>query len=61
MTDASAGPLAPSSAAGSATRSALRTPRAAAIAGIVFSALLITALTLLRVSAPGIRPWPGGG
>ncbi len=33
-------------------RSALRTPRAAAVAGIVFSALLITALALLRVSAP---------
>jgi hypothetical protein len=36
-----------------AARSALRTPRAAAIAGIVFSVLLITALTLLRVSVPG--------
>jgi hypothetical protein len=35
-----------------AAGSALRTPRAAAIAGIVFSVLLITALTLLRVSAP---------
>ena len=35
-----------------AARSALRTPRAAAVAGIVFSALLITALALLRVSAP---------
>jgi hypothetical protein len=33
-------------------RSALRTPRAAAVAGIVFSALLISALALLRVSAP---------
>jgi hypothetical protein len=31
----------------------LRTPRAAAVAGIIFSALLITALVLLRVSAPG--------
>jgi hypothetical protein len=30
----------------------LRTPRAAAVAGIIFSALLITALVLLRVSAP---------
>ncbi len=30
----------------------LRTPRAAAVAGIVFSALLITALVLLRLSAP---------
>ena len=32
--------------------SALRTPRAAAVAGIIFSVLLITALTLLRLSAP---------
>lgn len=32
--------------------SQLRTPRAAAFAGIIFSVLLITALTLLRVSAP---------
>lgn len=30
----------------------LKTPRAAAVAGIVFSALLITALVLLRASAP---------
>lgn len=30
----------------------LRTPRAAAVAGIIFSVLLITALTLLRLSAP---------
>jgi hypothetical protein len=30
----------------------LRTPRAAAVAGIIFSALLITALVLLRASAP---------
>jgi hypothetical protein len=30
----------------------LRTPRAAAFAGIIFSVLLITALTLLRLSAP---------
>ena len=35
-----------------ATRSALRTPRAAAVAGIAFSVLLISALVLLRVSAP---------
>jgi hypothetical protein len=64
MTDAPAGPLAANSAASStanstggaassAAGSALRTPRAAAIAGIVFSVLLITALTLLRVSVPG--------
>ena len=32
--------------------SPLRTPRAAAVAGIIFSALMITALVLLRVSAP---------
>jgi hypothetical protein len=32
--------------------SPLRTPRAAAVAGIVFSVLLITALTLLRLSTP---------
>jgi hypothetical protein len=36
--------------------SPLRTPRAAAVAGIIFSVLLITALTLLRLSAP---PSPG--
>lgn len=36
--------------------SPLRTPRAAAVAGIIFSVLTITALTLLRVSAP---PSPG--
>ena len=32
--------------------SPLRTPRAAAFAGIIFSVLMITALVLLRVSAP---------
>jgi hypothetical protein len=32
--------------------SPLRTPRAAALAGIIFSVLLITALVLLRISAP---------
>src|SRR6516225_3645565 len=32
--------------------SPLRTPRAAAVAGIVFSVLMITALVLLRISAP---------
>jgi len=37
-------------------RSSLRTPRAAAVAGIIFSVLMITALTLLRISAP---PTPG--
>ena len=34
------------------TRQRLRTPRAAAIAGIVFSVLLITSLWLLRLSVP---------
>jgi hypothetical protein len=34
------------------TGSPLRTPRAAAVAGIVFSLLLISALVLLRISAP---------
>ena len=38
--------------------SPLRTPRAAAVAGIIFSVLLITALTLLRISAPA---HPGAG
>ena len=32
--------------------SSLRTPRAAAVAGIVFSVLMIAALVLLRISAP---------
>jgi hypothetical protein len=32
--------------------SPLRTPRAAAVAGVIFSVLMITALTLLRLSAP---------
>jgi len=32
--------------------SPLKTPRAAAVAGIIFSVFLITALTLLRLSAP---------
>jgi hypothetical protein len=35
-----------------AARSALRTPRAAAVAGIVFSVLLISSLALLRLSVP---------
>jgi hypothetical protein len=54
MTDAPAdsGPL--------AVRSALRTPRAAALAGIVFSVLLIAALTLLRVSVPANAAVAGG-
>ncbi len=33
-------------------RSSLKTPRAAAIAGILFSVLLITSLTLIRISIP---------
>src|SRR5580693_2566598 len=39
--------------------SPLRTPRAAAVAGIVFSVLMITALVLLRISAPA-HPGAGG-
>jgi hypothetical protein len=37
----------------------LRTPRAAAVAGIVFSAFLIAALVLLRVSVPAHPAVPG--
>jgi hypothetical protein len=43
-----------------AARSALRTPRAAAVAGIVFSVLLIASLALLRVSVPA-NPAVAGG
>jgi len=39
--------------------SPLRTPRAAALAGIIFSVLLISALTLLRVSVPAHPAVPG--
>ena len=39
--------------------SPLRTPRAAAVAGIVFSVLLISALVLLRLSVPA-HPGTGG-
>jgi hypothetical protein len=53
MTDARTGQ-------GPLARSALRTPRAAAVAGIVFSVLLITSLALLRVSVPG-NPAVAGG
>jgi hypothetical protein len=42
-----------------AERTALRTPRAAAVAGIVFSVLLITTLVLLRISVPGNPAVPG--
>ena len=38
------------------TRARLKTPRAAAIAGIVFSVLLTTTLVLLRLSVPAISP-----
>ena len=34
------------------TRARLKTPRAAAIAGIVFSVLLMTSLVLVRLSVP---------
>jgi hypothetical protein len=37
---------------GTLTRAHLKTPRAAAIAGIVFSILLITSLVLIRISVP---------
>ena len=39
--------------------SSLRTPRAAAAAGIIFSVLLIVALVLLRVSVPAHAAVPG--
>jgi hypothetical protein len=39
--------------------SQLRTPRAAAVAGIVFSVFLITALVLLRLSVPAHPGAPG--
>ena len=39
--------------------SPLRTPRAAAVAGIIFSVLLIAALVLLRVSIPAHPAVPG--
>ncbi len=42
------------------TGAALRTPRSAAVAGIVFSVLLMCSLVLLRVSAPGNAAVPGG-
>ncbi len=43
-----------------AAGSALRTPRAAALAGIVFSVLLIASLALLRLSVPADPAVPGG-
>jgi hypothetical protein len=39
--------------------SPLRTPRAAALAGIIFSVLLISALVLLRISVPAHPAEPG--
>jgi hypothetical protein len=39
--------------------SPLRTPRAAAVAGIIFSVLLISALVMLRVSVPAHPAVPG--
>jgi len=41
---------------GPLTRERLKTPRAAAIAGILFSVLLTTTLVLLRISVPAISP-----
>lgn len=41
-------------------RPGLRTPRAAAIAGIIFSALMIWSLVLLRVAMPDDDTSPGG-
>ncbi len=41
------------------TGSPLRTPRAAAVAGILFSVLLILALVLLEISAPAHAAVPG--
>jgi MFS family permease len=51
MTEAPILPLRPGSP--------LRTPRAAAVAGIIFSVFLITALVLLRVSVPAHPEVPG--
>jgi hypothetical protein len=41
---------------GPLTRARMKTPRAAAIAGILFSVLLTTTLVLLRISVPTISP-----
>jgi MFS family permease len=51
MTEAPILPLRPGSP--------MRTPRAAALAGIIFSVFLITALVLLRVSVPAHPELPG--
>jgi hypothetical protein len=42
-----------------ALRATLRTPRAAAVSGIVFSALLIASLTLITLSTPQRIAIPG--
>jgi hypothetical protein len=51
-------------AAGTLTHQTLKTPRAAAIAGILFSLLLLAAFLLLRMSIPAdpLEPgaWLGG-
>jgi MFS family permease len=44
---------------GPLTRAALKTPRAAAIAGILFSILLMTAFSLLRMAVPADPREPG--
>jgi len=41
---------------GPLTRARMKTPRAAAIAGILFSVLLTTTLVLIRISVPAISP-----
>jgi len=41
---------------GPLTRAQIKTPRAAAIAGILFSVLLTTTLVLIRISVPAISP-----
>jgi hypothetical protein len=41
------------------TRNWLKTPRAAAIAGLVFSCLLAVAFALLRISVPADPNEPG--
>ena len=50
---------------GALTRAGLKTPRAAAIAGIVFSILLIISLVLIRISVPAdpqeAGTWLSGG
>ncbi len=41
------------------TKAGLRTPRAAAVAGLLFSFLLLTAFVLLRLSVPADPQEPG--